>query len=144
MTALFTLACVYVYASFMYTKAWCPINLPRPLSQWMDNAKLKEVKRLQWNLNQNSYIFIQEIAHENVVWKMSSILSRPQCINSITPPKISNCSNSVIHCPGHPGGSLWLEELMQGRFGFRRISSILIISSAIVFRVSVFSSNSFL
>ena len=35
---------------------------------------------LQWNLNQNSYIFIQENAFENVVCKMASILSRPQWV----------------------------------------------------------------
>ena len=35
---------------------------------------------LQWNLKQNSYIFIQENAFENVVWKMAAILSRPQCV----------------------------------------------------------------
>ena len=30
---------------------------------------------------QNSYIFIQENAFENVVWEISTILSRPQCVN---------------------------------------------------------------
>ena len=40
--------------------------------------------KLQWNLNQNSYIFIQENAFENVVWKMSAILSRPQCVDTYT------------------------------------------------------------
>ena len=35
--------------------------------------------KLQWNLNRNLYIFIQENAFENVVWKMAAILSRPQC-----------------------------------------------------------------
>ena len=39
--------------------------------------------KLQWNLKQNSYIFIQENAFENVVWKMAAILSRPQYVNSI-------------------------------------------------------------
>ena len=34
----------------------------------------------QWNLHQNSYLFIQENAFENVVWKMAAILSRPQCV----------------------------------------------------------------
>ena len=33
---------------------------------------------LQWNSNQNSYIFIQENVFENVVWKMVAILSWPQ------------------------------------------------------------------
>ena len=34
---------------------------------------------LQWNFNWNQYIFIQINAFENV-WKMASILSRPQCV----------------------------------------------------------------
>ena len=34
-------------------------------------------------MNRNSIIFIQENAFENVVWKMTSILSRPQCVNSL-------------------------------------------------------------
>ena len=34
--------------------------------------------------NRNSYIFTQENQFENVVWKMASILSRPQCVNSQT------------------------------------------------------------
>ena len=38
-------------------------------------------KKLQWNLNRNSYIFIQEIAFENIVCKMVAILSQPQCID---------------------------------------------------------------
>ena len=33
--------------------------------------------KLQWNLNQNSCVFIHENAFENVVWKMAAILSRP-------------------------------------------------------------------
>ena len=32
-------------------------------------------------LIENSYIFIHENPFENVVWKMASILSRPQCVN---------------------------------------------------------------
>ena len=39
--------------------------------------------KLQWNLNPNLYIFIQEFqnAFENGVWKMVSILSHPQCVD---------------------------------------------------------------
>ena len=37
--------------------------------------------KLQWNVNRNSYIFIQGNPFENVVWKMAAILSRPQCVN---------------------------------------------------------------
>ena len=36
---------------------------------------------LQWNLNRNLYIFIQENVFENLVWNMSAISSRPQCVN---------------------------------------------------------------
>ena len=34
--------------------------------------------KLQWNLNQNSYIFMHENVLENIFWKMAAILSRPQ------------------------------------------------------------------
>ena len=36
--------------------------------------------KLQWNVNRNSYIFIQENPFANVVWKMVAMLSRPQCV----------------------------------------------------------------
>ena len=38
------------------------------------------VNNLQWNFNRNSSIFIQENAFENVVCKIASISSRPQCV----------------------------------------------------------------
>ena len=37
--------------------------------------------KLQWNINRNSYIFVQDNALENVIWKIAAILSRPQCVN---------------------------------------------------------------
>ena len=40
-------------------------------------------KKLQSNCIHNSNIFIQETAFENVVWKMSAILSRPQYVKSL-------------------------------------------------------------
>ena len=43
------------------------------------------MNKLQWNLNQISNIFVQEIAFENVVCKMASILSRPQWVNMLRP-----------------------------------------------------------
>ena len=36
-------------------------------------------------LNRNSYIFIQENAFENIIWKMTAILSRSQCVNISQP-----------------------------------------------------------
>ena len=38
--------------------------------------------KLQWNINRNWYISIQENAFENVVCEMSAILSRPQCVKA--------------------------------------------------------------
>ena len=38
--------------------------------------------KLQWNLNQNLHIFIQENLFENVIWEMTAILSWPQWVNS--------------------------------------------------------------
>ena len=40
---------------------------------WTNAGLLLIGPKLQWNLNQISYIFIQENAFENVVWKMPSI-----------------------------------------------------------------------
>ena len=40
--------------------------------------------KLQWDFNRNSNIFIQENAVQNVVCKMASILSRPQCVKCIS------------------------------------------------------------
>ena len=37
--------------------------------------------KIQWNLNRNSYIFNKEDAFENVVRKLATISSRPQCVN---------------------------------------------------------------
>ena len=42
------------------------------------NSNLKN--KLEWNLKQNSYNFIQDDTFENVVWKMASVLSWPQCV----------------------------------------------------------------
>ena len=36
--------------------------------------------KLHWNLNSNSYIFIQENPFQNVIWKMAAMLSRSQYV----------------------------------------------------------------
>ena len=51
--------------------------------------------KLQWNFNRNSNIYIQEIAFENVVCKMASILSRPQWVKH---------SRLVSHLPSWVSG----------------------------------------
>ena len=42
-------------------------------------------KKLQWNFNQNWYIFIEENAFENAVCEMAAMLSQPQYVNSLWP-----------------------------------------------------------
>ena len=39
--------------------------------------------KFQWKFYRNSYIFIQENAFENVIWKMADILCRPQCVKVV-------------------------------------------------------------
>ena len=50
------------------------------LNQWWLIVNWTPGNKFQWNLNRNSFIFSQENALENVVWKMSAILSPPQCV----------------------------------------------------------------
>ena len=38
--------------------------------------------KFQWNFNQNTTFFIEENGFEYVVWKLTAILSRPQCVNN--------------------------------------------------------------
>ena len=66
-----TMACCFFLVSSHYlNECWNIVN-------WTLGNKL------QWNFNQNSYIFIQENVFENVVWKMAAILSQPQCVETI-------------------------------------------------------------
>ena len=48
----------------------------------------------QWNLKQNSYIFIQENIFENLC-EMMAILSRPQCVKRCV---IANTTNMRLSC----------------------------------------------
>ena len=41
------------------------------------------MNKIQWNLNRNSCISIHENVIENVVWKMVTILSRFQYVNTM-------------------------------------------------------------
>ena len=61
----------------------CIVAWPAPshyLNQCWNIVNWTLGNKLQWNFNRNSNIFIQEIAFENVVCEMASILSRPQCV----------------------------------------------------------------
>ena len=51
----------------------------RPLSEpMMEYCWLDPYEQIQWNPSQNSYIFIQENAFQNAIWKMAAILSWSQ------------------------------------------------------------------
>ena len=63
--------------------------------------------KLKWNINKNSYIFIQENTFENVVRKMAALLSRPQCANwgiCLYCLSLAQCYDpwSRTHAWGHP------------------------------------------
>ena len=61
----------------------CRLVGAKPLSEpMMDIVYWTLRNKLQWNLNRNSNIFIQENAFKNVVWKMAAILFRFHCVNS--------------------------------------------------------------
>ena len=49
-------------------------------NQWWNLVNWTLRNKFQWNLKQNSYIFIQETAFETVICEMAFILSRPQCV----------------------------------------------------------------
>ena len=51
------------------------------LNQYWNIVNLTRRNKLQWNVNWNSYFFIQENACENVVCEKAAILSRPQRVN---------------------------------------------------------------
>ena len=57
--------------------------------------------KLQWNRNRNLYIFIQENACENVVWKMAAILSRTQCVNHTYGNSVYWSTGYCVIKPGH-------------------------------------------
>ena len=56
--------------------------------------------KLRWNLNRNSYIFLQEKASENVVWKMAAILSGVNMLSFVASLPIgslvTNCNVPVM------------------------------------------------
>ena len=49
------------------------------LNHCRNMVNLDLLNKLQWNIKQNSYVFIQENAFESVVCNMAAILSRTQC-----------------------------------------------------------------
>ena len=60
---------------------FCPVPAVMCAISCWNIVKSNLRNKLQWNLKQNLYIFIQGIAVENVICKMAAILSQPQCVN---------------------------------------------------------------
>ena len=54
--------------------AWSALNQCWNIVNWTPTNKL------QWNIDRNSWIYIQENPFENVVCEIASILSRLQCV----------------------------------------------------------------
>ena len=66
--------------------------------------------KLQWNLNWNSYIFIQETASENAVCKIAAILSWPQYVQECS----LMADNSLIPIPAQTSFSQNLGQTESG------------------------------
>ena len=92
---------------YSHCEWWIPATCIRSISdknimvQWWNNPahemQLGRVMEVTSVLLPGLYIFIQENACENVVWKMAAILSRPQCVkldHSLTPLAIANGAKS--------------------------------------------------
>ena len=95
---------IYIYNIYIYAS----VNLPslaqikacrrqgnKPLSQPMVEYIVNWTprKKLQWNFNQSSHIFLDQSPFENVVWKMVTTLSQLQCVKMLT---ISRHSSDYI------------------------------------------------
>ena len=62
----------------------CRLDGAEPLSEPMlEYCLLDPSNKLQWNLDKKLYLFIQENAYMNVVWKKAAILSRAQYVKSM-------------------------------------------------------------
>ena len=58
----------------------CCLAGTKPLSEpVLECCKLDLGNKLQWNVNQNSHIFIKENEFQHVSWKMAAILSQSWC-----------------------------------------------------------------
>ena len=65
----------------------CRLTGAKPLFEPMlEYFQLDPGEQISMKFSSNTTIFIQENAFENAVWKMTTILSRPWCTNSLPPP----------------------------------------------------------
>ena len=74
----------WIRSALVQIMAWCLVGA-KQLSEPMLEYFMRTIRnKLQWDFNRNLYIFVQENAFENVVWKMAAILSRPQCVKTFS------------------------------------------------------------
>ena len=59
-----------------------PIRPSHYLNKWRVIVRWTLRNKLQWNFNQNTKLFIDENASENIVCKMAAILSRERWVNN--------------------------------------------------------------
>ena len=71
----------------------CRLIGAKPLSKPM--LGYSQLNKLQWAINQNTKIFIQENALENVVWKIAAILSRPQYVKYVWVVQLENQGKGI-------------------------------------------------
>ena len=97
----------YIYASWIRSALIQIMACLRPapshyLNQCWNVVNSTLENKLQQNFNQNSYIFIQENAFENVSCKMAAILSWPQCVKlGKLAPTLGNVTTycfATFHC----------------------------------------------
>ena len=81
----------------------CRLDGAKPLSEpVLEYFNWTLGSKLQWNRNQNWYIFNQENAFENVVRNLAAILSRPQCVKSIDIYIMLSANKVQSNNPPHP------------------------------------------
>ena len=67
--------------------------------------------KLQWNLNQNSYIFIQENAFENFVWQMVAISNNSMCEGNYL--AVAVTSPCLLICIGEQDGWHFEDSILK-------------------------------
>ena len=92
-------------------------SLSHYLNQCWNIVNWNPGNKLQWNLNRNWYIFIQENLFENDVWKMAAILSRPQYVNTLRSVKACISVNCVIFVSSNGLSPLTESMLTYCEFG---------------------------
>ena len=88
--AIFDLNCAKSFVCSRHVICACP-TLSHYLNQCWVIVNWTLVSIVQWHFNQNTANTIEENAFENIVSKMSAILSRLQCINDWQQPFWNHC-----------------------------------------------------